>query len=117
VSALVMVRVYVCRVIGKWHPIENNFGFVSAADEETRYHLSQLYSHEAAEVKFPLTNGSLFAHLMNPPSADGARGNLILINAVLFATHSASRLPPSPPAATASIGLCPANPLFISHLP
>lgn len=41
--------------------------------------MSQIYSQEPTEAKFPLTNGSLFVHLMNPSSADGQRGKLILL--------------------------------------
>ena len=47
------------------------------ADDETRYRMSQIYSQEPAEAKFPLTNGSLFVHLMNPTSADGKRGECV----------------------------------------
>jgi hypothetical protein len=36
--------------------------------------MSQIYSQEPTEAKFPLTNGSLFVHLMNPSSGDGKRG-------------------------------------------
>ncbi|KAI9556383.1 hypothetical protein GHT06_018957 [Daphnia sinensis] len=44
-------------------------------DDDTRYRMSQIYSQEPTEAKFPLTNGSLFVHLMNPSSGDGKRGN------------------------------------------
>ncbi|XP_057373654.1 LOW QUALITY PROTEIN: uncharacterized protein LOC130694609 [Daphnia carinata] len=44
-------------------------------DDDTRYRMSQIYSQEPTEAKFPLTNGSLFVHLMNPSSGDGKRAN------------------------------------------
>lgn len=40
--------------------------------------MSQIYSQEPTEAKFPLTNGSLFVHLMNPSSGDGKRGTLVI---------------------------------------
>ena len=49
--------------------------FFLAKEEESRYRMSHIYSHEPgdqlllANGKFPLTNGSLFVHLMNPPAS------------------------------------------------
>ena len=70
------------------------------SDEEGRYHLSPIYSsHDAAEVKFPLTNGSLFAHLMNPPSTDAGRGNSILTYRTAAASNRIAAPPVGPSAA------------------
>lgn len=38
--------------------------FFTVEEEENRYRMSQIY--DPAGGKFPLTNGSLFVHLMNP---------------------------------------------------